>query len=127
MAVWKSLRAFGRRDDVLVVSSVPEILSAYRDLAPQAPTGADRAEVTRFWILSKFGLAGFAGVKATALQVPVTQGRLKIITRRFIRRAHRQGVAVHAWTINEEEEMMRLIRLGVDGIITDRPSVLAGL
>ena len=127
MAVSRLLEDFGRQEDVLVVSSIPEILSAYRDLAPDAPTGADRDEVIRFWILSKIGLAGFSGVRATALQVPVAQGRLTIITRRFIRRAHRHGLAVHAWTINDEEEMNRLIEMGVDGIITDRPTVLAGL
>lgn len=127
MAASELLTDYGRLDDVLVVSSVTDILSAYRELAPDRPTGADRAEVIRFWVLSKFGLAGFSGVEATALQVPVRQGRLKIITRRFIRRAHRHGLAVHAWTINDEQEMKWLMDLGVDGIITDLPTVLAGL
>jgi glycerophosphoryl diester phosphodiesterase len=37
------------------------------------------------------------------------------------------GLAVHVWTIDEEDEMERLVGLGVDGVITDRPSVLAAL
>jgi glycerophosphoryl diester phosphodiesterase len=36
-------------------------------------------------------------------------------------------LAVHVWTINEEAEMARLLELGVDGIISDRPSVLVEL
>ncbi len=127
LAVYERLKDFDRLDNVLVVSANPEILSAYRDLSPESPTGADRSEVIRFWLLGKLGLSGFAGLDATAMQVPVSQGRLKVVTRGFIRRAHRLGLAVHVWTINDEEEMARLIQMGVDGIITDRPSLLAEL
>lgn len=59
-----------------------------------------------------------------AVQVPVSQGPLRIITRRFVNHVHDQGLLVHAWTINESPEMERLLDLGVDGIITDRPKLL---
>lgn len=127
LATWRVLDKTDRLDDVLIVSSDPTILKAFREISPETATGADRGEVLRFWLLGRFGLAGFAGVKATALQVPVSQGKLTVITKGFIRRAHRHGMAVHAWTINDEEEMRRLIEMGVDGIITDLPTTLAGL
>jgi glycerophosphoryl diester phosphodiesterase len=38
-------------------------------------------------------------------------------------REHRLGRRVNAWTVNEESEMMRLINIGIDGIITDNPSL----
>jgi glycerophosphoryl diester phosphodiesterase len=60
---------------------------------------------------------------AIAAQVPVRYGRLTIITRRFVARAHSAGLEVHAWTINEPAEMHRLLDLGVDGIISDRPDL----
>ena len=41
--------------------------------------------------------------------------------------AHQQGLAVHVWTIEEESEMRELCELGVDGIITDRPTALVGV
>jgi len=60
-------------------------------------------------------------------QVPVRQGRVLVVDRRFVETAHRRGLQVHVWTIDDEDEMARLLDLGVDGIMTDRPSVLKAL
>ena len=57
-------------------------------------------------------------------QVPLGKGPIPIVTRRTVDHAHRAGVQVHVWTVNEPEEMFRLLELGVDGIMTDRPAVL---
>jgi glycerophosphoryl diester phosphodiesterase len=43
----------------------------------------------------------------------------RVIDRRLIAGAHRRGLAVHAWTINDPAEMNRLLDLGVDGIMSD--------
>ncbi|QWW20329.1 glycerophosphodiester phosphodiesterase [Schaalia sp. 19OD2882] len=58
-----------------------------------------------------------------AVQVPVRQGFLRIVDRRFVATAHRAGLAVHVWTVNDEATMRELVGLGVDGIVTDRPSL----
>ncbi len=57
-------------------------------------------------------------------QVPVTTGRVTIVTRRFIEAAEKRSMQVHVWTIDDESEMNRLIDLGVHGLMTDRPAVL---
>ena len=62
--------------------------------------------------------------KALCAQVPVRQGPLTVTDRRFVERAHRLGLQVHVWTIDAAPEMRRLLDLGVDGIMTDRPQVL---
>ncbi|WP_194408634.1 glycerophosphodiester phosphodiesterase family protein [Microbacterium cremeum] len=62
-----------------------------------------------------------AGVDA--LQVPERQGRLRLVTPRFIAAAHRHGVEVHVWTVNEPDHMRRLVAMGVDGIVTDRTDI----
>jgi glycerophosphoryl diester phosphodiesterase len=50
--------------------------------------------------------------------------RLPIVDARFVRYAHRRGIEVHVWTVDDAEEMTRLLDLGVDGIMTDRVEVL---
>lgn len=63
----------------------------------------------------------FAGACA---QVPARQGGVVLVDRRFVAGAHRRDLAVHVWTIDDAPEMTRLLDLGVDGIMTDRPAVL---
>jgi len=62
--------------------------------------------------------------KASAAQVPVRQGPLVVTDARFIERAHRLGLQVHVWTIDDAAEMNRLLDMGVDGLMTDKPKIL---
>lgn len=62
-----------------------------------------------------------------ALQVPERQGVVPILTRGLIRAAHRTGIEVHVWTINDRDRMASLIDSGVDGIVTDRCDVALDL
>lgn len=73
--------------------------------------------------MSSFGI-GRRTPPGNCLQVPARTGRVTLVDRRFVRRAHRAGLPVHVWTIDEPDEMHRLLDLGVDGIMTDRPAVL---
>jgi glycerophosphoryl diester phosphodiesterase len=58
------------------------------------------------------------------VQVPTHVGKRVIVDRRFVDTAHRRHLPVHVWTIDERAQMERLLDLGVDGIMTDRPTVL---
>jgi glycerophosphoryl diester phosphodiesterase len=58
------------------------------------------------------------------LQVPPVFGGIRVITPRFVELAHRLGLHVHAWTIDEPDEMHRLLDLGIDGIMTDELQAL---
>jgi glycerophosphoryl diester phosphodiesterase len=57
-------------------------------------------------------------------QVPTHYQETEVVTAAFVGEAHRRGMQVHVWTIDEATEMERLLDLGVDGIMTDRPAVL---
>ena len=62
-----------------------------------------------------------------ALQIPNDFGGRPLVTEDLIRFCHEHGVAVHVWTINETDEMRRLLDLGVDGLVTDHPERMAAL
>jgi glycerophosphoryl diester phosphodiesterase len=57
--------------------------------------------------------------RVACLQVPVRYGALRIVDARFVENAHRQGTAVHVWTVNDPSVMNHLLDLGVDGIMSD--------
>jgi len=61
---------------------------------------------------------------ADCIQVPINRGPIPIVTKRFVAAAHRAGLPVHVWTINEETTINELLDLGVDGIMSDRLHLL---
>ncbi len=117
------LRRLERTDSVIVASFLDEAIEKFRSLAPEVATSAATGETAAFYFSM---LEGSTPVVAPvcAFQVPATYGDLTVVSEQFVETAHRAGVAVHVWTINEVDEMSRLLDLGVDGIISDTPTVL---
>ena len=56
-----------------------------------------------------------------AFQVPETSGTTRVVSPRFVRLAHKAGLVVQVWTVDEEADMRRLLEWGVDGLISNRP------
>jgi glycerophosphoryl diester phosphodiesterase len=83
-------------------------------------TGSSR---TRRWLIASRLGRGIEGA-AAALQVPVQVRGLRVVDPMLIAAAHRHGLQVHVWTVNHQTEMGRLLDLGVDGLVTDRPDLL---
>ncbi len=120
------LRRHGRTGDVIVASFLDAATDAFSELAPEIPTSAGTLTTADFVRALQAGVEPPAS-RHVALQVPVTVGDLVLVDERFVEAAHRHGLAVHVWTIEDEAEMEQLCGLGVDGIITDRPSALVGV
>ena len=81
--------------------------------------------VTALWAGGRWpGLPVRRWVRGRMAQVPVRQGRLTVVDDRFVRAVHQRSLEVHVWTVDEAAEMERLLDLGVDGLVTDRPDVL---
>ena len=91
-------------------------------------TSAGPREVASMVARSRVRARGGASAADYAcLQVPVAHRGVTVVSSRMVELAHSAGVQVHVWTIDEPGEMHRLLDLGVDGIMTDRPSVLRGV
>jgi glycerophosphoryl diester phosphodiesterase len=122
------LRRAKALDRVCVTSFSDRRVGALRRLlGPGLCTAAGPRGITGLRLASllpdpRMGRAAWSG--ALAAQVPERQGPVPIVEPRFIAAAHRVGLAVHVWTIDDGPTMIRLLDLGVDGIMTDRPTVL---
>ncbi len=117
------LREFGRTDDVIVASFDDRATDAFAAIAPEIHTSCGTLLTTAIWQAIQDG-APLPATQHVALQVPAAFGDIVVVDERFVASAHDHGLAVHVWTIDEPDEMERLIDLGVDGVMTDRPSVL---
>ena len=127
-AVLGILRQADAEGRALVVSSRRSAVRRFRRMsAGRVSTGASRWETGIFYLFSTLRLERFLRPAYDALQVPPRHRGLPLVTRRFVQAAHAAGVRVDAWTINETEEMRRLLDLGVDVIMTDRPGALADM
>ncbi|MGO9559660.1 MAG: glycerophosphodiester phosphodiesterase [Acidimicrobiales bacterium] len=122
------LRAYERLDDVIVASFNDGATESFSRYAPEIPTSAGTAATADFFRSARAGEPAPESVaRHVALQVPATFGEITVVDEQFVEAAHRGGLAVHVWTIDDRPEMERLLDLDVDGIISDSPSVLVPL
>jgi glycerophosphoryl diester phosphodiesterase len=127
-AVLRVIQNAGVERRSLVVSEDHAVVRRFRKVSGgHISTGASRLEIAAFYILSGLRLERLMHPACDALQVPLEYGGIALVTPRFLEAAHSLGVRVDVWTINDPGEMRRLLDLGVDVIMTDRPETLAGL
>ena len=124
--VWELIRRYGAEDRVLVASFHGTVAKRWRQLAGDRV--ATSAPLTHMYLVAAHYLPYLDRLYAPvydAFQVPVSRKAGPITVRfdspRFLAMAERVNVAVHYWTINDEDEMRRLFQLGAHGIITDYP------
>jgi len=120
-----TIYAFDAQHRVLGASFHHRQVSRIRRLGPDIVTSFSEAEARRLLISRWCGLLSlsfpFAG---KILQVPEYAGKIHVVTPGLIGKLHENKVKVQVWTINEEEDMKRLLAMGVDGIISDDPRLL---
>ena len=125
-AVADEVKAAGAADRVCAAGYGQRALDAARAALPQMATSACHPEVRLAVYRS---LAGWPvrRVPYQVYQVPERAGVIPVATRRFIRHAHAAGLQVQVWTVDEEDDMRRLLEWGVDGLISNRPDVAVGV
>jgi glycerophosphoryl diester phosphodiesterase len=123
----KLIRDYGLADKVLVASFHEEAMQEFRRECPEVVTSTSQNEVIALFVLSKVLLEAAYSPAAQAVQVPEYRSGLHVLTPRFVDAAHNRNLQVHAWTINDVNDMQRMLALDVDGIITDYPDRLLEL
>jgi glycerophosphoryl diester phosphodiesterase len=102
------VEAAGMQDQIVTMSLSRELVAAMKRLRPEWTSG----------LLTAKAIGDLSGLAVDFLAV-----ESGMATRRFIRLAHAAGKPVYVWTVNDPQRMIRMIGLGVDGLITDRPEV----
>lgn len=121
-----AIAAAGAQSRTLVVSQSRTTMQRFREVSRhQVATASSTLELLGYWLLSLLHLTWLIDPPFQALQPPERYRGVPIVTPRLVRAAHRQGLRVDVWTIDDEDDMRRLLSYGVDGIMTDRPDVLA--
>lgn len=123
----RMLRSYHKLDQVAVGSFHDAQLRRFRRLCPEVDTDAGVSETRQFFLLNMMRLSRLFRSPAKAFMIPEYVGRMHVVTPEFIHSAHARGIQVHVWTVNEVDDMRRLIEWGVDGIITDYPNSLTAL
>lgn len=120
----------GRADRTLLTAEKDEVMAHLRARlddrgSPRVAQGASVGDVLGF---VRGALEGRAPPRGPmALQIPAEFAGGPLVTRELVDHAHAHGVQVHVWTINDPDEMRRLLDLGCDGIVSDFPARLPAL
>jgi glycerophosphoryl diester phosphodiesterase len=112
--------------DRLVVGSFDDSrIARFRDHIHTPVATSTGVATTRAWFVASRSGRGVSG-PASALQIPLQMRGLQIVDEKLIDVVHESGLQIHVWTVNDPRIMQRLVKLGVDGIVTDRPDLAVG-
>jgi glycerophosphoryl diester phosphodiesterase len=124
--VLRTVRRHDAWDRVCLASFADDRLARLRKRGGERLlTSAGQRSARLLWLSSRLPVLPLRRlIGGAAAQVPPRHKGLEVVDSRFVDRAHRWGLEVHAWTVDDSAEMTRLLDLGVDGLVTDRPDVL---
>ncbi len=117
--LWELIDETDRHSSVLLASGEHDVVTAFRKLSGgRVATGASLREVLLFYLCYLLRIP--ARPAFHALQIPARVGKITLDSRQFISFAHKHGLKLHYWTIDDPKEMESLIIAGADGIMTNR-------
>lgn len=126
------LTKYNMENKVIIASFNDDVLNYFKKITGgKIRTSTAHDETQKFTILHLLFSDLFYFGEDSAFHPPTTHGFIGLTihfdTKRFIRSAHRRNMAVQYWTINDKEEMKKLIEIGADGLMTDRPDLMKEL
>jgi glycerophosphoryl diester phosphodiesterase len=132
------LKRYGRYTDLIAASFIDAAVNNFKRAAPCVYTSVPLDQASPL-VLGSQGDGVIPPVpEHVAFQVPPDTSQinpaqlppdffLEVVTEDFVADAHAVDMAVQVWTVNSCEEMLRMMDLGVDAIMTDRPVLLEAL
>lgn len=121
--VVRLIDAAGHADRVLLAAEHDAIMATIRrTVGERIVTSFSTGDAVDFVGRLNAGFDNYHPI-GRALQIPPRFNDIELITDESVAAAHRFGLEVHAWTINDREEIDRLLAIGVDGIISDLPGL----
>ena len=109
---------------VVVGSFHSSVLRHFRATCPAVPTSLGQTEVVYLVALSLLGLGHLYESPGVSVQLPWRYGGVTFLSASLVDIIQRLNLKVEVWTVNDPEIMRRLLKMGVDGVITDRPDIL---
>lgn len=119
-----AVRSCGREKQVVLASEHDAVLARVRALAPEIASSSSYGEVLEFIQRVTTNQLSDYRPPGHALQIPPEFQGIPLVTSHTVTAAHALGCEVHVWTIDEHEEMDRLLDLNVDGIMSNFPGRL---
>src|SRR5262249_29043668 len=124
--LWDLIQEFEAYDHVGAASESAAAVARFRQVSGgRVATAASSAEARMFLFAAWGRMTRWLRIPYDALQIPETHRGVRVISPSLIAAAHHRGLVVHVWTVDERAAMDRLLVWGVDGIMSDRPDVLA--
>jgi glycerophosphoryl diester phosphodiesterase len=126
--LWDLIKKYHLENKIIISSFDQGILDTFNKYAKgRVAISAGRQEVTKFVIFHKFFLRDLYQPQVDAFQVPTTNSGFDLTDHQLINGAHRRGMEMIYWTIDDSKTMKMLIDAGADGIQTNRPDLLLKL
>jgi len=112
-AVLNIVNDLGMKEEVILFSFYKDVLSKVRKLDKH---------IALLFLIDLADLRTIEYVKTIDCEM-IGVGHKTILTKEYLNVAHKNGIEVWKWTVNKEDEMQKLMNLGLDGIITNFPDV----
>jgi glycerophosphoryl diester phosphodiesterase len=126
--LWDLIEKYQMEDKIIIGSFDQKIIQTFEKYAKgRVAISAGRQEVKSFVVFHKFFLRNLYVPTVDAFQIPVEDSGFDLTDQRLIDGAHRLGLEIHYWTIDDPKTMEKLIDAGADGILTNRPDLLLNL
>lgn len=126
--LWQLMEKYNLEEKITVASFDQNVIEIFQTYAKgKTPVAGGKNEVLKFVLTHKLFARNLYTPSVDVFQIPTSESIFDLTDKKIIEGAHRRGMEVHYWTIDDKETMRYLIEAGADGIMTNRPDLLIEL